>query len=175
MRRLQDEIATLSQGAHEELFKLVQKHDIPYTRNNNGVFFVLDGGGQEERQGVFVNEVSDFVRYCCDNKAELDAYDRGIQSRKLMYVHPRPAAGSADTPQCSSGDASLGGGSCPAWLARLLEGVDEQFQEKLKEYLDSGGIARALIVPLDKLRLSAGVKSGAITAADYNAQVLYEV
>ena len=78
--QLREDVAGLSCTAHGELFRLVCKHSVRYSRNNNGVFFCVSGAAGEAQ---FLKEVLAFVRFCCDHREQLDEYERTLQSRKL--------------------------------------------------------------------------------------------
>lgn len=100
MQRLRDDIAGLSQTAHEELYKLVQKHGVRHSCNRNGVFFCMDPAQHPE----FLAEMADFVHFCCANTSKLDEYERAMHSRKLgshVYNKGRDA-----TPKKQAEDAA---------------------------------------------------------------------
>jgi hypothetical protein len=122
--QLRDDVAGLSCTAHGELFRLVCKHSVRFSRNNNGVFFCISGAPVEAQ---FLQEVSAFVRFCCDHREQLDEYERSLQSRKLGGGGDVGESVSVveDTSSDESGvDASLSGESAMAWLQRMVTSLD---------------------------------------------------
>jgi hypothetical protein len=120
--QLREDVAGLSCTAHGELFRLVCKHSVRFSRNNNGVFFCISGVPGESQ---FLKEVSAFVRFCCDHREQLDEYERTLQSRKL--------GGGGDVGECVSvvedsssddGHVDVSGESAMAWLQRTVKALD---------------------------------------------------
>jgi len=73
-----DKINSLSTTEHEEILKIVKKHNVSFSQNKNGVFFNLS-----VLQHDIVSEIDQFVNYCLSNKKELDEYDKIITECKL--------------------------------------------------------------------------------------------
>lgn len=73
-----DKISKLGSTEHEEIFKILDRNNIPYTKNSNGVFFNLNTVSEE-----VINEINTFVSYCQQNQEELDAYDKKINECKI--------------------------------------------------------------------------------------------
>lgn len=77
-RALFDKINSLSFTEHEEILKIISKHDIPFSKNKNGVFFNLS-----TLTDPILKEIDEFVVYCVSNKKELDEYDKKLNECKL--------------------------------------------------------------------------------------------
>lgn len=73
-----DKINSLSATEHEEILKIVKKHNVSFSQNKNGVFFNLS-----VLQHDIVLEIDQFVNYCLSNKKELDEYDKIITECKM--------------------------------------------------------------------------------------------
>ena len=76
-RKIGEKINSLGSTEHLEIYKMLKEHDVPYSENKNGIFFnltTLDSG--------ILGKLEEFVRYCHDNKTELDEYDKRLNECK---------------------------------------------------------------------------------------------
>jgi hypothetical protein len=77
-KQLLENINRLTNTEHDEIFKVMKMHHIPFTQNKNGVFFNLlhvDDG--------IIEIIGNFVDFCLKNKTELDEYDKKINECKI--------------------------------------------------------------------------------------------
>lgn len=78
-KQLFEKINILSKTEHEEIYKIVKKHDnITFSKNKNGIFFNLSDINDE-----MYEELDNFVTYCINNKKDLDDYDKKINECKI--------------------------------------------------------------------------------------------
>lgn len=77
-RMILEKINMLTSTEHEEIWKIVKKHEVSFSQNKNGVFFNLSIVPPE-----IMCEIDKFVDYCISNKKELDEYDKIINECKL--------------------------------------------------------------------------------------------
>jgi hypothetical protein len=80
-----EKINSLSKTEHEEIYKILKKHNtnnpdflINFSRNKNGIFFNLS-----DINDVLFEELDNFVTYCINNKKDLDDYDKKINECKI--------------------------------------------------------------------------------------------
>ncbi len=80
-----EKINKLSKTEHEEIYKILVKHNssdkensICFTRNKNGVFFNLSGIND-----ILYEQLDNFVNYCISNQKNLDDYDKKINECKI--------------------------------------------------------------------------------------------
>lgn len=76
-RQLSEKINSLGNTEHLEIYKIIQENGVSFTENNNGIFFNLTTLSEE-----VLNIITNFVHYCCENKTELDAYDKKLKECK---------------------------------------------------------------------------------------------
>ena len=84
-RQLFSKINALSKTEHEEIYKILKKHNtnnpdslINFSKNKNGIFFNLS-----DIDDVLFEELDNFVTYCINNKKDLDDYDKKINECKI--------------------------------------------------------------------------------------------
>lgn len=77
-KQLRDKISRLSFTEHEEIFKILEEHNINFTQNKNGTFFDISIIPEE----AFII-LDNFVNFCISNKHDLDEYDKKINECKL--------------------------------------------------------------------------------------------
>lgn len=77
-KALMDKISTLGSTEHAEIFRILKKHGVPHTQNNNGVFVNITTVSDD-----IIKEVSDFVTFCFRNNKELEEYDKRLNQCKL--------------------------------------------------------------------------------------------
>ncbi len=77
-KALLQKIQGLTETEHMELFKILQRHHVPYTRNTNGVFFNLTSIPDD-----LIHEIDHFISFCMDNTRRLDEYDKRINDCKI--------------------------------------------------------------------------------------------
>lgn len=58
-----DKSKILKEEEHIEIFKIIKKHEIKFTKNSNGVFINLN-----KLSNVIIEEIHKFVSYCIENK-----------------------------------------------------------------------------------------------------------
>jgi len=58
-----DKSKILKEEEHIEIFKIIKKHEIKFTKNNNGVFINLN-----KLPNLIIEEIYKFVNYCIENK-----------------------------------------------------------------------------------------------------------
>lgn len=79
-KALFEKIRDMNKTEHEEIFKIIRANnqDMTYSKNKNGIFFNLSSMNDET-----INNVSNFVDYCLNNKKALDEYDQKINECKI--------------------------------------------------------------------------------------------
>ncbi len=77
-KKLYESINSLTSIEHEEILKILQKHNIFYSKNNNGIFFNLS-----TLQDDIINELDNFISFCLLNKTKLDEYDKKLNQCKI--------------------------------------------------------------------------------------------
>lgn len=77
-RLLLEKINTLSPTEHEEIFKVVKTNNVAYTQNQNGIFCNLSTVNDNT-----IEQISKFVKFCTENKKQLDEYDKKINECKI--------------------------------------------------------------------------------------------
>lgn len=77
-KHLFDKINSLSSTEHDEIFRIINEHNINVSRNKNGVFFNLSGIDTK-----ILIEIDKFVSYCVSNKQQLDEYDKKLNECKM--------------------------------------------------------------------------------------------
>lgn len=82
-RRIESMIKHLSLIQMEELFKIFQKNECPYTVNNNGVFLNLSWLSLD-----ILNEVEQFIKFCLESKRQLDQYEAIYQHLNKTFHEP---------------------------------------------------------------------------------------
>ena len=75
---LVNQINSLSCTEHEEIYKIIKRHDLGFSRNKNGIFFNISGFPDE-----VVDEISKLVSFCMSQQHELDEYDLKINECKM--------------------------------------------------------------------------------------------
>lgn len=104
-RAILEKINVLSSTEHEEILKIVKRHDVSFSQNKNGVFFNLS-----MLSDTIIQEIDNFVTYCISNKKELDEYDKIINqckmNNKIDGVMPVISTSLTDMAK-STGDASV--------------------------------------------------------------------
>ena len=77
-RLLQDRIHQLSATEHNEIFKILSRYDVQYTKNSNGCFFNLVHVSAEA-----LTEIEKFVHYCLENEQKIDDYNKLLNTYKV--------------------------------------------------------------------------------------------
>lgn len=84
-KNLFEKISSLSKTEHEEIYKILIKHNsnnpkqnINFSKNKNGVFFNLSCITDE-----LFEQLDNFVNYCISNQKNLDDYDKKINECKI--------------------------------------------------------------------------------------------
>lgn len=67
---LANQISKLTTTEHEEIFKVLQRHNLHYSQNKNGIFFNISSLDDD-----IVDEISGIVSYCMSQQDQLDQYD----------------------------------------------------------------------------------------------------
>lgn len=84
-KSLFEKISSLSGTEHEEILKIIKKHNVDFTQNKNGVFFNIS-----DLDNSIIEEIESFVIYSLNNTIELDEYDKKLNECKLnqniMYI-----------------------------------------------------------------------------------------
>lgn len=75
---LYDKINSLTSIEHEEILKILEKNNIFYSQNKNGVFFNLSTLSDN-----VITELEEFISFCFYNKNELDEYDKKLNQCKI--------------------------------------------------------------------------------------------
>jgi hypothetical protein len=76
-RLLQERVHNLSPTEHNEIFKILSKHDAQFTKNSNGCFFNLVHVSDD-----VISEIETFVRYCLENEQKIDDYNKLLNTYK---------------------------------------------------------------------------------------------
>jgi len=58
-----DKTKLLKEEEHLEIFKIIKKYEIKFTKNSNGVFINLN-----KLSNIIIEEINKFVTYCIENK-----------------------------------------------------------------------------------------------------------
>ena len=58
-----DKTKLLKEEEHVEIFKIIKKHEIKFTKNSNGVFINLN-----KLSNLIIEEIHKFISYCIENK-----------------------------------------------------------------------------------------------------------
>ena len=77
-KALEEQISRLGPTEHREIFRILLKHRISFTQNNNGTFVNISNIPDS-----IVDEISKFVTFCTRNNKELDEYDKMLHQCKL--------------------------------------------------------------------------------------------
>jgi hypothetical protein len=77
-KALKDYIATLGPFEHGEIFRMFEHHNVPYTRNKNGIFVNITS-----LDPTILEELAVFVKFCQKNNEELEDYDKRLNQCKL--------------------------------------------------------------------------------------------
>jgi hypothetical protein len=77
LKYLFEKIGSLSKMEHDEIFKII-KDKTNYSKNKNGVFFNLSNLDEK-----IIEEIDKFVKYCINNKQDLDDYDKKMNDCKI--------------------------------------------------------------------------------------------
>ena len=62
-KNILENIRELNSFEHQEIFKIVRKHNIKYSENSNGVFINMNKLSKRT-----INEIDKFIKYCNRNK-----------------------------------------------------------------------------------------------------------
>lgn len=77
-KNLVGKISELSSTEHEEIYKILQRYNIVYSRNKNGIFFNMSTLSNQ-----IVDEISKLVTFCLSQQSALDEYDIKINECKM--------------------------------------------------------------------------------------------
>lgn len=77
-KNLFNRISNLSPTEHEEIFKVIKRHDLGYSQNKNGIFFNMSLIPDE-----VIEEIDKLVDFCISQKDELDEYDIRMNECKM--------------------------------------------------------------------------------------------
>lgn len=77
-KQLFNRISNLSSTEHEEIFKIIKRHDLTYSQNKNGIFFNLSAFPNH-----VIDEIDKMVDFCMSQKDELDEYDIKMNECKM--------------------------------------------------------------------------------------------
>lgn len=75
---LLNKINQLGVTEHGEIFKMLVSLNVPYSSNNNGVFFNLT-----TLPFPVLEKIQDFVEFCCTNIEKLDEYDKKLSQCRI--------------------------------------------------------------------------------------------
>jgi hypothetical protein len=97
----------LGRTEHEEIFKILRRHGIPYSYNS--VVVLIDLSSVDD---AIIDEIRAAVDYCFENKQELDEYDKRLHACKLSnnfdsLVGGPPAGGHEASPQTPDSQQTL--------------------------------------------------------------------
>lgn len=87
-KQLMEKIRDLACMEHAEIFKIVREcmPDCTFTQNTNGMFFNMSSFTDEVMQ-----RLEAFVNFCCDNKKNLDDYDKRLKESQFSVAALAPA------------------------------------------------------------------------------------
>ena len=77
---LRQRAAELGRTEHQEIFNILQRHGVTYSRNSNGVFVNLS-----LLPDVVIQEMERFVDFCVRNKNSLDEYEKRLTECKMSH------------------------------------------------------------------------------------------
>jgi hypothetical protein len=110
-KQLLEKINALSSTEHEEIFKILIKNNISFTKNNNGCFFNMSLIPNE-----IIAEMILFVDYCMINQKEMEEYDKRLNECKLSNNFDALVTGDAN----ASGDRNQSNGKAGVDVAELI-------------------------------------------------------
>jgi hypothetical protein len=93
--------SALGPTEHQEMFRMLQRHGVQFTKNSNGVFVNLS-----HVDDAVIAELQAFVDFCLDNKTSLDEYDKRINACKLSHNYDSLVAPSSSSSEPTSADAA---------------------------------------------------------------------
>lgn len=77
-KHLFDKINSLSSTEHDEIYRIINEHNVNISKNKNGIFFNLSSIDDD-----VLNQIDKFVTYCVHNKQQLDEYDKRLNECKM--------------------------------------------------------------------------------------------
>lgn len=77
-KALVNQISLLSSTEHEEILKILHKHDLNYSQNKNGIFFNISSFPD-----AVVDEMYKLVQFCLSQQQQLEEYDIKMNECKL--------------------------------------------------------------------------------------------
>ena len=123
-----DKISKLGRTEHEEIFKILIRHNIGYMQNSNGVFCNFSAVSDE-----ILSEIETFVEYCEKNQLELDAYDK-----KINYSLLSKNVGSTSSQSAGNND-----------LGTVLQSSNEEQDEIIKDTVMTSDKVRGFVNMLE--------------------------
>lgn len=80
--KLKNDIETLDSDKHKTIFDLFNKHNVEYSKNNNGIFINLS-----EINSSIIKEIQDQVKYFRQQEKMLEAFESKKECAKKMLEH----------------------------------------------------------------------------------------
>lgn len=86
-----EDLKLLTQDEHLEILKMIKTHHVPYTENQNGIFFPMS----VIKDDLF-EELIKFVKFCLESREQLEKRDKEIEKYHVEHdttIHvPAPVA-----------------------------------------------------------------------------------
>lgn len=86
-----ENLKLLTEDEHLEILKLLRTHHVPYTENQNGIFFTMSVVKDD-----LLEELTKFVKFCLESREQLEKRDKEIEKYHVEHdttIHvPAPVA-----------------------------------------------------------------------------------
>ena len=90
-KALTERVQSLGEPEHQELFAILVRNNVPYTRNNNGVFANL-----KSVDDAVIDQISKFVEFSSENMKKLTEYERSLNDMSAAAAAMRRPSSSQD-------------------------------------------------------------------------------
>ena len=77
LKQLVNQISDLSEDEKKEVFKILDKHQVKYTENNNGIYIIIS-----QVDPLILKEIEVFLDFCHKNKEKLESMDNAQMTEK---------------------------------------------------------------------------------------------
>lgn len=98
-RKIINNIKNLSKIEHIEVFKIIQKEEIKYSENSNGIFVNF-----ENIPNDIIKKIDNFINFCLKNKEELKKKDEIINHNKIILEQTNDVKNKTEILSSSSSD-----------------------------------------------------------------------
>ena len=77
LKKIITQITDLSENEKKEVFKILDKHNVKYTENSNGIYIIIS-----QVPSSILTEVEVFLNFCQKNRETLDSMDNAQMNEK---------------------------------------------------------------------------------------------